>query len=112
MKLVKCVVAPKQLDKIQEVLLRQGVQGMTVQEVKGFGIHRAQLQQKVSRNYLVEFIPRVMIEIVLPDDQVGPVVKTLMTVARTGRVGDGKLFVLPVEEAVRLRTGERGDAAL
>jgi nitrogen regulatory protein P-II 1 len=112
MKLIKCILPEKKLDKVKETLLRQGVQGMTVYEVRGFGVHRSQLEQKISRNYVVEFLPQVMLEIVLTDDKVGDIVKALMSVSRTGQLGDGKIFVVPVEEAVRLRTGERGDAAI
>jgi nitrogen regulatory protein P-II 1 len=112
MKLLKCIVPEEKLENIKHVLLSDGIQGMTIFPVKGFGIHGAQLSQKVSRNYLVEFQPRVMIEIVFADSSVEKVIKLLTTVAKTGRLGDGKVFVLPVEEAVRIRTGERGEAAL
>ncbi len=112
MKLIKCVIPEAKLEAVKAALLDQGIQGMTVYDVRGFGIHRAQREQKVSRNYLVEFQPRVMIELALSDSQVGPTVKTIGAVVRTGRLGDGKLFILPVEDAIRLRTGERGDSAL
>jgi nitrogen regulatory protein PII len=112
MKLIKCVIPEAKLEAVKTALLDQGVQGMTVYDVRGFGIHRAQREQKASRNYLVEFQPRVMIELALSDSQVGAVVKAITTVARTGRLGDGKLFILPVEDVIRLRTGERGDPTL
>lgn len=112
MKLIKCIIPENKLEKVKNVLLDEDVQGLTVYRVEGFGIHRSQLEQRVSKNYLVEFVSQVMIELILPDDKVGPAVKAIMQATRTGRLGDGKLFILPVEEAVRLRTGERGDAAL
>jgi len=112
MKLVKCIIPEEKLEAVKEALLADGVQGLTVYTVQGYGIHRAQLEQKVSKNYLVELLPQVMLEVVLSDDKVGSTVRTIMAVSRTGRLGDGKLFVLPVEEAVRLRTGERGETVL
>lgn len=112
MKLIKCVIPEAKLEAVKEALLDQNVQGMTVQKVQGFGIHQAQRQQKVSRNYLVEFQPQVMIELALSDDRVAGAVKAITTTARTGRLGDGKLFILPLEDAIRLRTGERGDPSL
>jgi nitrogen regulatory protein P-II 1 len=112
MKLIKCVIPENKLEPIKQALLNEGLQGMTIYRVEGYGVHRAQLEQKVSKNYLVEFVPQVMIEIVLPDDKVGGVVRIIMSTARTGHLGDGKLFILPAEDAIRLRTGERGDTAL
>jgi nitrogen regulatory protein P-II 1 len=112
MKLIKCVIPAAKLEAVKAALLDQGVQGLTVHDVRGFGIHRAQREQKVSRNYLVELRPQVMIELALSDDKVGAAVKAITTTARTGRLGDGKLFILPVEDAIRLRTGERGDPVL
>lgn len=112
MKLIKCVIPEGKLEAVKQALLGEGVQGVTLHRVEGFGVHRAQLEQKVSKNYLVEFVPQVMIEMVLPDAKVGAAVRVIMAAARTGRLGDGKLFILPVEDAVRLRTGERGDTAL
>jgi nitrogen regulatory protein P-II 1 len=112
MKLIKCILPGPKLEVVKEALLRQGVMGMTVYEVSGCGVHRSQLEQKISRNYVVEFLPQFMLEMVLSDDKVGDVLKSLSVLARTGRLGDGKVFVLPVEEAVRLRTGERGNSAI
>jgi len=112
MKLIKAIVPEAKMEALKQALLNEGLQGMTIYEVRGFGIHKEQLGQKVSRNYLVEFRPQVMIEIVIADESVEKVVKLLTTIAKTGRLGDGKVFILPVEEAVRIRTGERGEAAL
>jgi nitrogen regulatory protein P-II 1 len=112
MKLIKCVIPKAKLEVVKEALLDQGIQGATVYEVTGFGIHRTQREQKASRNYLVEFQPQVMIEIALSDSRVGKAVAAISTAAQTGRLGDGKLFILPLEDAVRLRTGERGESTL
>lgn len=112
MKLIKCILPPAKLETVKQALLREGVQGMTVYEVRGFGIHQSQLKQKTSRNYGVEFQPRVMIEVVITDKKADKILRVITTTGKTGRLGDGKLFVLPVEEAVRIRTSERGEAAL
>lgn len=112
MKLLKCIFSPARLEAVKQALLNEGVQGATLLEAQGYGVHKAQLFQKVSRNYIVEFQSRIMLELILPDDQVDPVIRLLSGVLRTGRLGDGKLFVLPVEDAIRLRTGEHGEAAL
>ena len=112
MKLIKCIIQQNKLDTVKQALIEQGVQGMTVYDVRGFGIHRAQLEQKATGNYLVEFQPRVMLELVVADDRSEAIVGLLTTVVRTGRLGDGKIFVLPVEEAVRIRTSEHGNSAI
>ena len=112
MKLIKCIIQEGKLEAVKQVLLDDGIQGMTVYDVKGFGIRRSQLKNEGNRNYRVEFQPRIMLEIVLTDEQIPKTIQRLMTAAGTGRLGDGKVFVLPVEETVRLRTGESGEAAL
>lgn len=112
MKLVKCVLAAKKLEAVKQALLGEGVVGVTAYDVRGFGIHRSQLEQKISKNYVVEFTPQVMLEIVLPASHVEKAIKTIVSAAWSGRLGDGKIFVLPVEEAVRVRTGERGETVL
>jgi nitrogen regulatory protein P-II 1 len=112
MKLIKCIIPTAKLEAVKETLLNEGVQGMTVYDAKGFGIHRSQLSQKVSRNYLVEFQPRIMLELVLEDSKVDKTILLITSAAKTGRLSDGKIFVLPVEDAVRVRTGEHGEAAL
>jgi nitrogen regulatory protein P-II 1 len=111
-KLIKCIIQENKLETVKQTMIEQGVQGLTIYEVKGYGIHRAQLEHKASGNYLVEFQPRVMLELVVNDQQVNQIVTVLTAVIRTGRLGDGKIFVLPVEEAVRIRTSERGAAVL
>ncbi len=112
MKLIKCIIQKKKLGSAKQVLIEQGVQGMTIYDVEGFGINHSQLELKASGNYLVEFQPRVMLELVISDGQVEAIVGLLTSVVQTGRLSDGKIFVLPVEEAVRIRTNEHGDAAL
>jgi len=112
MKLIKCIIPEEKLEAVKQALLDEGIQGMTICDVKGFGIRRSQIKSKVNRNYMVEIKHRIMLEIVLPDEQAGKTIQRLKTTAGTGRLGDGKVFVLPVEEAVRLRTGESGEAAL
>ncbi|MCK5240988.1 P-II family nitrogen regulator [bacterium] len=112
MKLIKCIVPAAKLEILKENLLNEGVQGMTIFDVKGFGIHRSQLTRKVSRNYLVEFQPQIMLEIVLADSEVEKIIRLIISTAQTGHLSDGKIFVSHVEDAVRVRTGEHGDAAL
>ncbi len=112
MKLIKCIIPEEKLEAVKQALLDEGIQGMTICDVKGFGIRRSQIKNKVNRNYMVEIKHRIMLEIVLPDEQTGKIIQRLKTTAGTGRLGDGKVFVLPVEETVRLRTGESGEAAL
>lgn len=112
MKLIKCIVPAAKLDAIKEVLLNEGLQGLTIYDVKGFGIHRSQLAHKVSRNYLVEFQPRVMLELVIDNAKVEKISKLLISTAKTGRLSDGKIFVMPVEDTIRIRTGEHGESAL
>ena len=112
MKLFKCIIPVTKLELLKDALLQEGVQGMTVYEAKGYGIHGSQLTHKVSRNYLVEFQPRIVLEIVIEEALLEKILKIIISTAKTGRLGDGKLFVLPVEETVRIRTGERGESAL
>ena len=112
MKLIKCIIQQNKLETVKQTLIEQGVQGVTMYEVNGFGIHRAQLEQKATGNYLVEFQPRIMLELVVTDEQTKRIVELLTAVVRTGRLGDGKIFVLPVEEAIRIRTSEHGNAAI
>ena len=112
MKLIKCIVPTAKLDALKETLLNAGLQGMTIYDAKGFGIHRSQITQKVSRNYLVEFQPRCMLELVVEDKNLEKMIKLITSTAKTGRLNDGKVFVLPVEDAVRIRTSECGESAL
>jgi nitrogen regulatory protein P-II 1 len=116
MKKVEAVIKPFKLDEVKEALGEIGVQGMTVSEVKGFGRTggRAKDSSVMYRGsaYVIDFIPKVKVEIVVKDELVREVVAVIEKAAQTGRIGDGKIFVLPVEEVVRIRTGERGEDAL
>ena len=112
MKLLKCVVRPNALEKVKEALSGLGVMGMTVSEVKGFGRQKGHKEMYRGAEYQVDFLPKTKLEVLVSDVQVDDVVDAIMTGAHTGRIGDGKIFVLPVAESVRIRTGERGDEAL
>jgi nitrogen regulatory protein P-II 1 len=112
MKKIEAIIKPFKLDEVKEALAKQGIQGMTISEVKGFGRQKGHTELYRGAEYVVDFLPKVKMEILVEDDRVGLVVDTILEAARTGRIGDGKIFVLPMEEAVRIRTGERGDGAL
>lgn len=112
MKKIECIIKPFKLDEVKEALSEIGIQGITVSEVKGFGRQKGHTELYRGAEYVVDFIPKIKMEIVISDDLVGKVVETIEEVAKTGRIGDGKIFVLPVEEAVRIRTGDRGEDAL
>ncbi len=112
MKRIEAIIKPFKLDDVKNALHRIGIEGMTISEVKGFGRQRGHSESFRGAEYVIDFLPKMKIELFVNDDNVGRVVGTVQTAARTGRMGDGKIFVLPVEEAVRIRTGERGDTAL
>jgi nitrogen regulatory protein P-II 1 len=112
MKKVEAVVRPFKLDEVKENLAELGVHGMTVTEVRGFGRTGGKKEVYRGSAYVVDFVPKVKLEVVVADDLVRPVVDALTAGARTGRVGDGKIFVSPVDEVVRIRTGETGESAL
>lgn len=112
MKLIIAIIKPFKLDEVRETLSALGVQGLTLTEVKGFGRQKGHTELYRGAEYVVDFLPKVKIEAVVPDDLVEAVLQAIQTAARTGKIGDGKLFVLPVEQAIRIRTGESGDAAL
>jgi nitrogen regulatory protein P-II 1 len=112
MKKVEAIIKPFKLDEVKEALSSVGVQGLTVSEVKGFGRQKGHTELYRGAEYVVDFLPKVKLEIIVADDTVGQVVETIERAARTGRIGDGKIFVLPMEEVVRIRTGERGQSAL
>ena len=112
MKKVEAIIKPFKLDDVKDRLGEIGVQGITVSEVKGFGRQKGHTELYRGAEYVVDFLPKIKIEVVVPDDMVEDVVEAVVEAARTGRIGDGKVFVVPVEEAVRIRTGERGDRAL
>lgn len=112
MKKVEAIIKPFKLNEVKDALHEIGVLGMTVSEVKGFGRQKGHTEIYRGSEYTVDFLPKVKIEIVLPDAQVQPAVDIIVKAARTGKIGDGKVFISPVEEAVRIRTDEKGDKAV
>ena len=112
MKKVEAVIRHFKLEEVKDALTEIGVQGMTVSEVSGFGRQKGHKEQYRGAEYTVDFLPKAKMEVIVPDDQVKAVVDTILESARTGQIGDGKIFVLPVEDIIRIRTGEAGDTAL
>jgi len=112
MKKIEAIIKPFKLEEVKEALSEIGVEGMTVTEVKGFGRQKGQTEIYRGSEYVVDFLPKVKLEIVLSDDKADDAVRTIVKSARTGKIGDGKIFVLPVEEAIRIRTNERAEAAV
>jgi nitrogen regulatory protein P-II 1 len=112
MKLIKAVIKPFKLEEVKDALSEIGVEGMTVSEVKGFGRQKGHTEIYRGSEYTVDFLPKVKIEIGVADDLTDKVVDAIVGAAQTGKIGDGKIFILPMEECVRIRTGEKGDAAL
>ena len=112
MKKVEAIIKPFKLDEVKEALSGAGVQGITVSEVKGFGRQRGHTELYRGAEYVVDFLPKVKLEIIIKDDQLTEVVEAIGTAAKTGRIGDGKIFVTDVDEVIRIRTGERGESAL
>ncbi|MBW2268846.1 MAG: P-II family nitrogen regulator [Deltaproteobacteria bacterium] len=112
MKKIQTIIKPFKLDDVKQALADLNVVGMTVSEVKGFGRQKGHSELYRGAEYVVDFLPKVNVEVIVPDDLVEKVVQQLAEAARTGSIGDGKIFVMPVEDAIRIRTGERGDSAL
>ena len=112
MKKIEAIIKPFKLDDVKEALQEVGVQGLSVTEVKGFGRQKGHTELYRGAEYVVDFLPKVKIETVLPDDQVEAAVDAIVDAARTEKIGDGKIFVSPVEQAIRIRTGETGDDAV
>jgi nitrogen regulatory protein P-II 2 len=112
MKLVTAIVKPFRLDDVRNALAEVGIQGMTVSEVKGFGRQRGHTELYRGAEYVVDFLPKAKIEVGVPDDVVERVVEAIVDAAKTGKVGDGKIFVTNIEQVWRIRTGETGDSAL
>ncbi len=112
MKWIVAIIKPFKLDDVREALAGAGVQGMTVTEVKGFGRQKGHTELYRGAEYVVDFLPKLKLEIAVPDEQADAVVETIVHTAASGRIGDGKVFVLPLDRAVRIRTGEEGDDAL
>ena len=112
MKLIIAIVKPFKLDEVRIALSTLGVQGLTVTEVKGFGRQKGHTELYRGAEYAVDFLPKLRIETAVPDDMVAQCIETIETAARTGKIGDGKIFVLPIRQAIRIRTGESDDSAL
>ena len=112
MKKIEAIIKPFKLDEVKEALNDIGIQGITVSEVKGFGRQKGHTELYRGTEYVVDFLPKIKMEIVLQDDLVAKVVETIVETAKTERIGDGKIFVLPIDEVVRIRTGERGEEAV
>lgn len=112
MKLVKAIIKPFKLEEVKEALSEIGVEGMTVTEVKGFGRQKGHTEIYRGSEYTVDFLPKVMVDVAVSEDLVGKTVEAIKSAAKTGKIGDGKIFVIPIEEAVRIRTDESGDGAI
>ncbi|KAF4516345.1 MAG: P-II family nitrogen regulator [Nitrospiraceae bacterium] len=112
MKLIEAIIKPFKLDEVKDALLEIGIQGMTVTEVKGFGRQKGHKETYRGQEYTIEFVPKVKVEVAVPDSQVQRVLDTIARTAKTGSIGDGKIFVRDLGMAVRIRTGETGDTAL
>ncbi len=112
MKLIEAIIKPFKLDEVKDALNEIGIEGITVSEVKGFGRQKGHTELYRGAEYVVDFIPKVKLEIVVGDELVAKVVETIEQTAKTGRIGDGKIFIIPLDEAVRIRTGEKGNEAI
>lgn len=112
MKLLVCVFSPKKIEQVKQALWEAGVRGVTLSDGSGYGYQKVQVESAKGTDYKVQYQPRVRLEIALPDEEVEKVIELLLDTVRTGRIGDGKLFILPLEDAIRVRTGERGENAL
>ena len=112
MKLIRAIIQPHRLDQVREALNKKGIQGLTVFQAQGYGRQRGHTEIYRGAEYQVDFRPKVALDVVVDDAQLDAIIETIMESARTGNIGDGKLFVMPVEDAVRIRTGDRGDEAL
>ena len=112
MKKIEAIIKPFKLDEVKEALQSLGLQGMTVIEAKGFGRQKGQTELYRGAEYVVDFLPKIKIEVVVEDDQVAAAVEAIQNAARTGRIGDGKIFITEVVEAIRIRTGETGRNAI
>ena len=112
MKKIEAIVKPFKLEEVKEALTEVGVEGMTVTEVKGFGRQKGHTEIYRGSEYTVDFLPKLKLEIVVADDEAGPVVEAIIKAAKTGKIGDGKVFVIPVDDAIRIRTAEKGANAV
>ncbi|MCP4500782.1 MAG: P-II family nitrogen regulator [Deltaproteobacteria bacterium] len=109
---IEAIIKPFRLDDVKDALLEIGVMGMTITEVKGFGRQRGHTELYRGAEYVIDFIPKVKLEAVVPDDLLERALETIETAAKSGRIGDGKIFISRIDDCIRVRTGERGDAAL
>lgn len=112
MKKIEAIIKPFKLDDVKEALQEIGLQGMTVTEAKGFGRQKGHTELYRGAEYVVDFLPKIKIELVLADNRVEAAIEAIQNAAQTGRIGDGKIFVMPVETAIRIRTGETGEEAI
>lgn len=112
MKLIVAIIKPFKLDEVREALAEIGVSGLTVTEVKGFGRQKGHTELYRGAEYVVDFLPKIRVEVVVPAEMVEAAIEAIVKAARTGKIGDGKIFVMPVEQAIRIRTGECGNEAL
>ena len=112
MKKVEAIIKPFKLEEVKEALSKLGIQGLTVSEVKGFGRQKGHTELYRGAEYVVDFLPKVKLEVLIEDSKAGEVTDAIIAAARTGRIGDGKIFILPVDDAIRIRTGERGPQAI
>jgi nitrogen regulatory protein P-II 1 len=112
MKRIDSIIRPQNLEQVKEQLAAAGVQGLTVTEVRGFGRQKGHTEVYRGTEYTVDFVPKLMLSVIAPDERVHDIVEAIMAGARTGKMGDGKIFVTPLDEVVRIRTGETGDSAI
>ena len=112
MKKIEAIIKPFKLDEVREALSEVGVSGLTVTEVKGFGRQKGHTELYRGAEYVVDFLPKVKVELILADSMVDAAIEAIVKAARTGKIGDGKIFVTPIEQVVRIRTGESGEAAI
>ena len=112
MKKIEAIIKPFKLDDVKEALNGIGIKGMTISEVKGYGRQKGHTEIYRGAEYVIDFLPKLKVEIIVPADQVDTVIETIVAAAKTGKIGDGKIFVLPVEEVIRVRTGETGKEAI
>lgn len=112
MKKIEAIIKPFKLDDVREAIAEVGITGMTVTEVKGFGRQKGHTELYRGAEYVVDFLPKMRVEVVVPDETVEPVIEAIIKAANTGKIGDGKVFVTPVERAIRIRTGDENDEAL
>jgi nitrogen regulatory protein P-II 1 len=112
LKKIEAIIKPFKLEEVKESLTEIGIRGITVSEVKGFGRQKGHTELYRGAEYVVDFLPKIKIELVLPDDQVDRAIEAITSSARTGRIGDGKIFIIPLDGAVRIRTGEKGEDAI